>query len=142
MAFSFLALSVYAALVGSVLGLPIQHELETRANVSPIMGGQNFPDPGIIKTDKGWYAFSTNALVNGKRVYMQKAFTSDFKNWQFTPGDDAFPNLPSWIDSNARVVSISSSYLLMRINSLTSYSGLLIQCSWMTDHLSCTIQLP
>lgn len=130
MAFSVLALSISALLFGSVLGLPIEHELATRANVSPIMGGANFPDPGIIKTDKGWYAFSTNALVNGKRVYMQKAFTPDFKNWQFTPGDDAFPNLPSWVDSsNARVVSISSSYLLLRNEALTSSSGLLIQCS-------------
>ena len=83
-----------------------------------------------MKTDKGWYAFSTNALVNGKRVDMQKAFTPDFKTWQFTPGDDAFPNLPSWVDSsNARVVSISSSYLLLRNEALTSSSGLLIQCS-------------
>lgn len=37
---------------------------------------------------------------------MQKAFTADWKNWQFTPGDDALPSLPSWVDAgNARVVS-------------------------------------
>lgn len=114
MAFSALALGISALLFGNALGLPIENELAPRANVSPIMGGQNFPDPGIIKTDQGWYAFSTNALVNGKRVYMQKAFTPDFKNWQFTPGDDAFPNLPSWVDAgNARVVSISSACLDM-----------------------------
>ena len=106
MTFSFLALSIYGVLFASVLALPIQHELVTRADISPIMNGQNFPDPGFIRTSKGWYAFSTNALVNGKRVYMQKAFTSDWKNWQFTPGDDALPTLPSWVDSgNARVVS-------------------------------------
>lgn len=130
MAFSAFALGISALLFGNVLGLPIEHELATRANVSPIMGGQNFPDPGIIKTDQGWYAFSTNALVNGKRVYMQKAFTPDFKNWQFTPGDDAFPNLPSWVDaSNARVVSTSSSSLPLRNEALTSNSGHLIQFS-------------
>jgi hypothetical protein len=40
---------------------------------------------------------------------MQKAFTSDWKNWQFTPGEDAFPVLPSWVDSgNARVVSVQT----------------------------------
>jgi hypothetical protein len=39
---------------------------------------------------------------------MQKAFTSDWKNWQFTAGEDAFPTLPSWVDSgNARVVGYS-----------------------------------
>ena len=37
---------------------------------------------------------------------MQKAFTADWKDWQFSPGDDALPNLPSWVDAgNARVVS-------------------------------------
>lgn len=106
MTFSFLALSIYGVLFASVLALPVQHGLEKRANPSPIMGGQNFPDPGFIRTAKGWYAFSTNAIVNGKRVYMQKAFTADWKNWQFTPGDDALPTLPDWVDAgNARVVS-------------------------------------
>jgi len=105
MTFSFLTLSIYGVLFASVLALPVPRDLGKRADISPIMGGQNFPDPGFLRTAKGWYAFSTNALVNGKRVYMQKAFTSDWKNWQFTPGDDALPNLPSWVDSgNARVV--------------------------------------
>jgi hypothetical protein len=105
MTFSFLALGIYGVLFASVLALPVQHSLDKRADISPIMGGQNFPDPGIVRTAKGWYAFSTNAIVNGKRVYMQKAFTSDWKNWQFTPGEDMLPSLPSWVDSgNARVV--------------------------------------
>jgi hypothetical protein len=86
MVFSFLTLGIYGVLFASVLALPVQHGLATRADISPIMSGQNFPDPGVIKTAKGWYAFKT---------------------WQFTPGDDAFPSLPSWVDSgNARVVSI------------------------------------
>lgn len=117
MVFSFLTLSIFGVLFATVLALPVQHGLATRANISPIMGGQNFPDPGVIKTNKGWYAFSTNALVNGKRIYMQKAFTSDWKNWQFTPGEDAMPTLPSWVDSgNARVVSIFLLPLSIRTN--------------------------
>jgi hypothetical protein len=107
MAFSFLTLGIYGTLFANALALPVQNELSTRATVNPILGGQNFPDPGVIKTGAGWWAFSTNAIVNGKRVYIQKAFTSDWKNWQFTPGEDAFPVLPSWVDSgNARVVSV------------------------------------
>lgn len=106
MVFSFLTFGLCSALLANVLALPVQHELETRATLQPIMGGANFPDPSVIKTDQGWTIFSTWALVNGKRVNMQKAFTSDWKNWQFTPGADALPNLPSWVDgSNARVVS-------------------------------------
>jgi hypothetical protein len=107
MVFSFLTLGIYGTLFANALALPVQNELSTRATLNPILGGQNFPDPGVIKTNQGWWAFSTNAIVNGKRVYMQKAFTSDWRNWQFTPGEDAFPVLPSWVDpSNARVVSV------------------------------------
>ena len=110
MILSFLTLSIYGVLFASALALPVQHGLEKRANISPIMSGQNFPDPGFIRTAKGWYAFSTNAVVNGKRIYMQKAFTADWKTWQFSPGEDALPTLPSWVDSgNARVVSDVSS---------------------------------
>jgi hypothetical protein len=109
MVFSFLTLGIYGTLFANALALPVQNELSTRATLNPILGGQNFPDPGVIKTGPGWWAFSTNAIVNGKRVYMQKAFTSDWKNWQFTPGEDAFPVLPSWVDSgNARVVSVQT----------------------------------
>lgn len=104
---SFLQVGFYAALLASAFALPLeQGEILKRATIQPILNGQNFPDPGIIKTGKGWYAFSTNAIVNGKRVFMQKAFTPDWKNWQFTPGDDALPKLPSWVDTgNPRVVS-------------------------------------
>lgn len=104
---AFLKLSVFATLLTNALALPVQDGgISKRATLQPILNGQNFPDPGIIKTDNGWYAFSTNSIVNGKRVFIQKAFTSDYKNWQFTPGDDALPNIPSWVDAgNPRVVS-------------------------------------
>jgi hypothetical protein len=46
MAVSFLALSIYGVLFASVLALPVPRYLEKRADISPIMGGQNFPDPG------------------------------------------------------------------------------------------------
>lgn len=103
MVFSFLRFSVYAALVSSTSALPFD-DLSKRATIQPILNGQNFPDPGIIKVDAGWHAFSTNAIVNGKRVHMQKAFTPDYRNWQFTAGEDALPNLPGWVDpANPRV---------------------------------------
>ena len=138
MVFSFLTLGIYGTLFAKALALPVQNELSTRATLNPILGGQNFPDPGVIKTGQGWWAFSTNAIVNGKRVYMQKAFTSDWKNWQFTPGEDAFPVLPSWVDSgNARVVSVqpeppSSPSIL------TFDSGHPILCSLVMAVSSCT----
>jgi hypothetical protein len=138
MVFSFLTLGIYGTLLANALALPVQNGLSTRAAANPIIGGQNFPDPGVIKTGQGWYAFSTNAIVNGKRVYMQKAFTSDWKNWQFTPGEDAFPVLPSWVDSgNARVVSVQlnqsrPSILTFDSGRLTLYSSAMALSSCIT----------
>ncbi|KAL1589269.1 hypothetical protein WHR41_02029 [Cladosporium halotolerans] len=104
MARLLLNLCTLSAICTSALALPVQHGLQSRATLNPILGGQNFPDPGVIRTGQGWYAFSTNSPFNGKTVYIQKAFTPDWKNWQFTPGDDALPRLPSWVDmGNPRV---------------------------------------
>ncbi|RMY09960.1 hypothetical protein D0866_14548 [Hortaea werneckii] len=71
--------------------------LTKRATVAPVMGGQNFPDPSVIKVSDGWHAFSTNGGP-GKSVHVQVAFTPDFKNWQFRGTKDAMPKLASWID--------------------------------------------
>lgn len=69
----------------------------------PVMGGQNFPDPGMIKTGDGWYAFSTNGGP-GKSVHIQTAYSPDYKTWQFRGTRDAMPTLASWIDpGNPRV---------------------------------------
>ncbi|KAF2723867.1 glycoside hydrolase family 43 protein [Polychaeton citri CBS 116435] len=68
------------------------------------MGGQNFPDPCVIRTQEGWTAFSTNSRVDNKLVHIQVAKTSDYNSWNFLRGFDALPNLPSWVDqSNPRV---------------------------------------
>lgn len=107
MARLLLNLCILSVICTSALALPVQHGLQSRATLNPILGGQNFPDPGVIRTGQGWYAFSTNSPFNGKTVYIQKAFTPDWKNWQFTPGDDALPKLPSWVDPvDPRVVSL------------------------------------
>lgn len=71
---------------------------------TPIMVGQNFPDPGIIRTGDGWHAFATNTRINGKLIHVPMAYTPDFKKWTYQSGKDALPNLPSWVDaSNPRV---------------------------------------
>jgi len=76
-------------------------ELFKRGNISPIMKGQDFPDPSIIKVNDGWHAFATNAKVNGKQIHVQMAHTSDFKTWTYRSGVDAMPKLAAWIDTSS-----------------------------------------
>lgn len=50
-----------------------------RGSISPIMGGQNFPDPSVIRMSDGWHAFATNGIVNGKLVHVQVAYSPNYK---------------------------------------------------------------
>ena len=85
----------------------------------PIMGGLNFPDPSVIRVPTGWHIFATNAWSTpsgesvpaprakppgAKIIHVQRAFTSDWKTFKFSPGVDALPILPSWaVQVNPRV---------------------------------------
>ncbi|KAB8071762.1 putative arabinan-endo 1,5-alpha-L-arabinase [Aspergillus leporis] len=54
----------------------------------------DFADPGVIKTDGGYYAFATSA--NG--VNAQIAHSDDFATWNVLDGQDALPGpFPSWV---------------------------------------------
>jgi len=77
---------------------PVQAALRRRAKFSPVMNGQNFPDPAVIRTGDGWHAFSTNGNVNGKAVHVQVAYTADYKSWTFRGTKDAMPNLAPWVN--------------------------------------------
>lgn len=80
----------------------ITHErLHKRANANPIMGGQNFPDPSVIRTGDGWHAFATNTNINGKLIHVPIAYTRDWKTWTFRGGKDALPKLPAWADARS-----------------------------------------
>ncbi|KAL2846147.1 glycosyl hydrolase [Aspergillus pseudoustus] len=57
----------------------------------------NFPDPGIIKTDQGYYAFGTQ----GSGVRVQVARSDDFASgWTRLDGTDALPEIPGWVRTN------------------------------------------
>lgn len=87
--------------------------------LTPVMGGQNFPDPSLIRVGNDFYAFGTNGHVNGKLVHIQMAHSSDFDHWTFNGGQDALPDLPAWVDkANPRVwapdvVQLSSGSFVM-----------------------------
>lgn len=83
-----------------VVAIPMEKApLFQRANIQPIMDGQNFPDPSVIRMSDGWHAFSTNARIDGKLIHVQMAYTPDWKTWTFKSGVDALPKLPSWVDT-------------------------------------------
>ncbi|KAJ5746174.1 arabinan-endo 1-5-alpha-L-arabinase [Penicillium odoratum] len=60
----------------------------------------NFPDPCVIQTNDGYYAFATN----GNGVNVQVASSSDFSSWDLMSGTDAMPGpFPSWIASSPAI---------------------------------------
>ncbi|KAK4943233.1 hypothetical protein LTR66_014624, partial [Elasticomyces elasticus] len=75
-----------------------------QSTLSPVMGGQNFPDPAVIRIGNSWYGYATNARggINGKPVHIMMAKTDDWKNWTFLSAggnQDALPVLPAWVDA-------------------------------------------
>jgi len=57
----------------------------------------DFPDPTVIRAGDGYfYAYATQAVVDGKLHHIQVARSSDLINWQRMP--DALPQKPVWAD--------------------------------------------
>jgi arabinan endo-1,5-alpha-L-arabinosidase len=55
----------------------------------------DFPDPTIVRAADGYfYAYATQAVVNGKLQHIQIARSQDLINWTRLP--DALPNKPVW----------------------------------------------
>lgn len=56
---------------------------------------KDFPDPTVIKSVDGkYYAYATQAPVNGKMANIQVASSNDLINWKI--GGDALPQKPVW----------------------------------------------
>lgn len=60
----------------------------------------DFPDPCLVQTYDGYYAFSTN----GDGINVRIASSDDFKSWDLLTGVDALPGpFPSWVGSDPAV---------------------------------------
>ncbi|EED13769.1 endo xylanase, putative [Talaromyces stipitatus ATCC 10500] len=60
----------------------------------------DFPDPSLIETSSGYYAFGTS----GNGVNAQVATSPDFNTWTLLSGTDALPGpFPSWVASSPTV---------------------------------------
>ncbi|GAB7350767.1 hypothetical protein MBLNU459_g1310t1 [Dothideomycetes sp. NU459] len=84
--------------------IPLQlnvHVTKRGSNIAPVMGGQNFPDPSLIRVGNNFYAFATGGHLGGNPVHVQMANSTDFSTWALAGTRDALPHLPSWVDPNS-----------------------------------------
>lgn len=96
---SALALTAVAALalagcsgenVGDGAGEPTEDAAAASGPTTPVIA-ENFPDPEVLETDDGYYAYSTES----NRQNMPVAFSEDLVEWEMV--GDGMPTLPSWI---------------------------------------------
>jgi beta-xylosidase len=93
---ALLALATAAALAGcSGRSTDASSDASAPASESAVAAfaiDQDFPDPDVLVTDDGLYAYATNAP--GKNVQMARS-TDDGGTWDVLT-EDAFPELPTW----------------------------------------------
>lgn len=69
----------------------------------------DFPDPTIIRAGDGFfYAYATQAVVDGKMNNIQLARSSDLVNWERMP--DALPEKPAWANETQKFWAPHVSY--------------------------------
>ncbi|KAL3474054.1 glycosyl hydrolase [Aspergillus californicus] len=57
----------------------------------------DFPDPAVIQTDRGYYAFGTQS----NDAHVPVAWSGDFTTWTLLEGTDALPGpYPSWVQGD------------------------------------------
>lgn len=95
--------SIFALIALMLPGPGFATLLKKQTTLVPVMGGASFPDPAVIRVDNGWHLFSTRQFLNGTQINVQRAFTSDYKTFNFRRGVDALPKLPAWVDRDPRV---------------------------------------
>lgn len=77
---------------GLVLSILSQCSLAISVHVPDV----DFPDPAVIQTDDGYYAFATASASKG--IKAQVASSPDFKTWKLLDSHDALPGpFPDWI---------------------------------------------
>lgn len=90
-----LTVTLLSALSQFAFAGPI-HVGGTRSSNSTVARVLNtdFPDPCVLKTDKGYYSFATS----GNGAHIQVATSKDFKEWKRMDHHDAIPGpFPDWI---------------------------------------------
>ncbi|KAL3442971.1 glycosyl hydrolase [Aspergillus insuetus] len=86
----------------------------------------NFPDPAVLQTEQGYYAFGTQS--NGVRVPVARS--DELISWTLLEGTDALPEpLPGWVKADnpqvwaPDVVQIDDGSFVMYFSAIASSSG-------------------
>jgi beta-xylosidase len=84
-----------------------------RAMAEPVIAiDADFPDPSLIQTDSGYWAFATE----GNGVNAQVATSPDFSTWTRLSGVDALPGpFPSWVDSSSPAIWAPDVLVMVRL---------------------------
>jgi arabinan endo-1,5-alpha-L-arabinosidase len=88
----------------------------------------DFPDPTIIRSSDGYfYAYATQAVVNGTWINIQVARSADLENWQRF--GDALPQKPSWANQRQNfwaphVTQVGNTYYMYFAADPNSATGL------------------
>lgn len=74
------------------------HNSPKNSYTNPVLD-KNFPDPTVIEAADGYYyAYATNASINGKVINIQVSRSKDLVNWDKIK--DALPEKPSWAEKD------------------------------------------
>ena len=90
------ALAISATLIGSLPSFADSSDHVPRPVIT-----HDFPDPSVLQTDHGDYAYSTNSRYNGVLVNIPEATAPALAGPWTAAGVDALPNLPSWVQYDA-----------------------------------------
>lgn len=75
-----------------------QEVTKTATFVNPVYN-KDFPDPTVIKAVDGYYyAYGTNAVLNGKSINIQVLKSTNLVDWSYI--GDALPTKPKWADKD------------------------------------------
>lgn len=67
---------------------------------NPVLA-QDFPDPAILRAPDGWfYAYATQATLDGRAVNIQVARSADLVRWDHL--GDALPTKPAWASTTQK----------------------------------------
>lgn len=83
-------------IAGLVLSILSQCSLATSVRVLDV----DFPDPAVIQTADGYYAFATASTSKG----IKAPSSPDFKTWKLLDGYDALPGpFPGWVADKSEI---------------------------------------
>jgi GH43 family beta-xylosidase len=87
------ALAIGAGPLSPAAGTP----LAAVSGAPQLVVNRDFPDPGVVQTAGGDYAYSSNGYYDGKLINVPEAQSATLTGPWTATGVDALPDLPGWV---------------------------------------------